>query len=301
MTVRVTGAQGQVGRCLVALGGVGLSRADLDLSTAGTEAFRGTAGALLAGGAPHGDAPHVIINTAAWTDVDGAEDDANRATVEAVNAVAPGELARVARDAGVGFIHVSTDYVFSGTAPEGGRGWRPDDPMWPANEYGRTKREGELAVLEAGGTVVRTSWVWSGPEAPGRDFVSVMATLADNGVDPKVVDDQVGRPTFAADLAAELWALAGEQVGAGPAPEILNLTNSGEPVSWCGLAREVFRCTGHDPARVSPCTTQEWPTPAARPPWSVLDLEAWSTRTGRTPPDWRDALRRGLGAGYRLG
>lgn len=293
MTVIVTGAHGQVGRCLVALGGEGVTRAELDLSRAGTPDFRTAAASLFAGG----QRPDVMINTAAWTDVDGAEDVTNRRTVEAVNATAPGELARAAADAGVAFIHISTDYVFSGTAPDGGRGWRPDDPVHPANEYGRTKRAGEQAVLAAGGTVVRTSWVWSGPEAPGRDFVSVMATLAENGVNPRVVDDQVGRPTYAPDLAEELWALAHAEVP----PGILNVTNSGEPVSWCGLAREVFRYSGHDPARVAPCATRDWPTPAARPPWSVLDLEPWSTTVGRTPPDWRDSLRRGLGAGFRLG
>ncbi|WP_260853469.1 dTDP-4-dehydrorhamnose reductase [Corynebacterium glyciniphilum] len=293
MTVIVTGAHGQVGRCLVALGGKGVTRAELDLSGAGTAGFRAAASSLFA----DSQRPDVMINTAAWTDVDGAEDVTNRRTVEAVNATAPGELARAAADAGVAFIHVSTDYVFSGTAPDGGRGWRPDDPVRPANEYGRTKSEGEQAVLAAGGTVVRTSWVWSGPEAPGRDFVSVMATLAENGVDPRVVDDQVGRPTYAPDLAGELWALAHVEVP----PGILNVTNSGEPVSWCGFAREVFRYSGHDPARVAPCTTRDWPTPAVRPPWSVLDLEPWSTMTGRTPPDWRDSLRRGLGAGFRLG
>ncbi|MEY8567398.1 NAD(P)-dependent oxidoreductase [Corynebacteriaceae bacterium 7-707] len=293
MTVTVTGAHGQVGRCLVALGAEGLTRDELDLSAAGTPAFRDAAQALFA----DGRRPDVMINTAAWTDVDGAEDPANRRVVEAVNAVAPGELARAAAAAGVRFIHVSTDYVFSGPAPEGSRGWRPDDPVHPANEYGRTKGDGERAVLDAGGTVVRTSWVWSGPDAPGRDFVSVMATLAGNGVDPRVVDDQVGRPTYAPDLADELHALAHLDVPAG----ILNVTNSGDPVSWCGLAREVFRCTGHDPARVSPCTTHDWPTPAVRPPWSVLDLEPWATATGRTTPDWRDSVRRGLGSRLRLG
>ncbi|MEJ6549433.1 sugar nucleotide-binding protein [Corynebacterium sp. USCH3] len=299
MTVVVTGAQGQVGRCLVALGGDGLGRGDLDLSAAGTAGFRRAADEVFA----HGNAPDVMINTAAWTDVDGAEDVTNRRTVEAVNTTAPGELARAARRAGARFIHVSTDYVFSGGAPDGGRGWRPDDPVHPANEYGRTKAEGEQAVLAAGGTVVRTSWVWSGPDAPGRDFVSVMATLAHNGVDPRVVDDQVGRPTYAADLAGELWALAeGLADPSGTArPALLHLSNSGDPVSWCGLAREVFRFTGHDPARVTACTTRDWPTPAARPPWSVLDLERWSAATGRTPPDWRDSLRRGLGDAFRLG
>lgn len=290
MTVIVTGANGQVGRCLVARGAVAATRGNLDLANAGTGRFRDDVAALLDGA----DRPEVIINTAAWTDVDGAEDPGNRSVVEAVNATAPGELAELARASGIRFIHLSTDYVFSGGPPEQGRPWRPGDPVRPANEYGRTKELGEQGVLAAGGTVVRTSWVWSGPNAPGRDFVSVMANLADNGVDPRVVDDQVGRPTYAPDLADELWSLATE----GPATRgVLNVTNSGDPVSWCGLAREVFRLTGNDAERVAPCTTQEWPTPAVRPEWSVLDLEPWSTVTGRTPPAWQDGLRRGLGIG----
>lgn len=296
MTVIVTGAKGQVGRCLVESGAAALTRDDLDLAQAGTPAFRRRVAEVLNGPVR----PEVIINTAAWTDVDGAEDPANRETVEAVNSTAPGELAATAAAAGVRFIHISTDYVFSGEPPTPGRAWHPGDRVRPANEYGRTKELGEQAVLAAGGEVVRTSWVWSGPTVPGRDFVAVMANLADNGVDPTVVDDQVGRPTYAPDLAAELWALATDprlaDVGA-HGRKLFHVTCSGRPVSWYELAREVFRLTGHDPDRVTPCSTLEWPTPAVRPEWSVMDLEPWSTATGRTPPAWQDSLHRGLGIG----
>ncbi|RRO92529.1 NAD(P)-dependent oxidoreductase, partial [Corynebacterium bovis] len=244
-----------------------------------------------------GGAGRAVVNLAAWTDVDGAEDPAHAAEVEAVNAVAPGILAAACADAGVPFVHVSTDYVFGGdtdpaTTPR--RPWRVDDPPAPLNVYGATKRRGEEAVLAHGGTVVRTSWVWSGPHAPGRDFVATMASLAGRGVDPRVVDDQWGRPTFAADLAAGLERLVVHLLDGGDVPGgILHHTNSGEPVTWYDLAREVFRRTGHDPRRVTPCPTSGYPTVAPRPAWSVLDLGPWTDLLGE-PPAWQDGLERGL-------
>lgn len=281
--IAVTGAAGQVGRELVALGGTPLTRETLDLASS-PEQLREAALRCFAG-------KDAVINCAAWTDVDGAEDPANRATVEAVNATAPGILAEAAAQVGARFLHLSTDYVFPGTPPETGREWAPDDPTEPLNVYGATKVTGERGVLNHGGTVVRTAWVWSGPHAPGRDFVATMAGLAERGVDPKVVDDQTGRPTYAADLAAGLWALSQQK---GLVPGVLHYTNSGDPVTWCGLAREVFRLLGHDPQRVTPCGSDEWPAPARRPEWSVLDLTAWRETVGE-PPTWRTALARGLG------
>lgn len=278
----------------MALGADAVTRRDLDLSDAAT-----AVDALLDAARRRFDGADAVIHTAAFTAVDAAEDPANAAEVTAVNAVAPGLLARAAREAGARFIHVSTDYVFSGlpageSGRTGRRPWRVDDPVCPVNVYGTTKEEGERGVLAAGGTVVRTSWVWSGPGAPGKDFVTTMAGLAERGVDPRVVDDQTGRPTFAPDLAAGLWGLARRPDAVGdPAPQVLNYTNAGDPVTWCGLARAVFAGLGHDPARVRPCTTAEYPTPAARPVWSVLDLAPWRATVGE-PPEWRDALARGL-------
>ncbi|MDK8511175.1 sugar nucleotide-binding protein [Corynebacterium bovis] len=331
-TVLVTGATGQVGRELTARarGAVPVTRAECDLREV---ARTGDAAWLVRRlREADGGAGRAVVNLAAWTDVDGAEDPAHAAEVEAVNAVAPGILAAACADAGVPFVHVSTDYVFGGgTDPGTGTGtaaaahpdpadpvahadpvapadpadpadpattprrpWRVDDPPAPLNVYGATKRRGEEAVFAHGGTVVRTSWVWSGPHAPGRDFVATMASLAGRGVDPRVVDDQWGRPTFAADLAAGLERLVVHLlVGGGVPGGILHHTNSGEPVTWYDLAREVFRRTGHDPRRVTPCPTSGYPTVAPRPAWSVLDLGPWTDLLGE-PPAWQDGLERGL-------
>lgn len=291
MTVQisVTGASGQVGRELVARGATGISRGALDL-TAPAEQLKDRALRLF-------DGRDAVVNCAAWTDVDAAEDPAHRATVQAVNATAPGVLAAAAAEVGARFLHVSTDYVFPGVPVVPGREWRTTDPTGPLNVYGATKAAGEDAVLAVGGTVVRTAWVWSGPYTPGRDFVATMAGLAERGVDPRVVDDQTGRPTFAPDLAAGLWELSHRDVPPDPGlPEVLHFTNSGDPVTWCGLAAEVFRLLGHDPARVVPCSSAEWPSAARRPAWSVMDLGPWRSVVGE-PPSWRDAVRRGVGAG----
>lgn len=289
----VTGAAGQVGRELVARGAVPVTRDLLDL-TAPAAQLREAALRLFAGA-------DAVVNAAAWTDVDGAEDPAVRATVDAVNATAPGVLAQAAAEVGARFLHLSTDYVFPGTPSRPGREWQVTDPVDPLNVYGATKAAGEDAVRAHGGTVVRTAWVWSGPHAPGRDFVATMAGFAARGTDPEVVDDQTGRPTYAADLAAGLWELSHRDGGVTGAtgttgtvlPPTLHFTNSGDPVTWYGLAREVFRTLGHDPDRVTPCSGDRWPSPARRPAWSVLDLDAWRA-VATEPPEWRTALTRGL-------
>lgn len=292
--VVATGATGQVGRELVARGAVPVTRDLLDL-TAPAARLREVALRLF-------DGADTVVNTAAWTAVDAAEDPAVRGTVEAVNATAPGVLAQAAAEVGARFLHLSTDYVFPGVPPRPGREWRPGDPVSPLNVYGATKAVGEDAVRAHGGTVVRTAWVWSGPHTPGRDFVATMAGFATGGVDPEVVDDQTGRPTYAADLAAGLWELSHRagggltvrDAGDGDLPPTLHFTNSGDPVTWYGLACEVFRALGADPGRVRPCSGDRWPSPARRPGWSVLDLSAWRTVAGE-PPEWRTTLARGLG------
>lgn len=315
----VLGAGGQLGTALMAeladhtAPVVALGRAELDLTASDEPCATALRGAIEQAGGHD----VVVINAAAWTAVDAAEDPANTAAVERVNATAPGVLAEVAAAMGAGFIHVSTDYVFSGEAGQP-RAASPEDSPAPVNEYGRTKLAGEHAVLDAGGTVVRTAWVFSGPTGPGRDFLDTMAGLAERGVDPKVVDDQWGRPTFTGHLAAGLVELAVKlwrQRRAGEhsqtsvplsggseddartpeLPRLLHATGGGEVTSWAGFAAIIFDATGHDPARVSRIPTAEYPTPARRPVGVYLDTSCWEA-AGLSPlPAWQDGLRAALG------
>jgi dTDP-4-dehydrorhamnose reductase len=278
----VTGARGQLGRDLLAvLAGrpgdevVAVGRAELDLTD--EAAVRTTVRDWLAGARGR---RAVCLNAAAYTAVDAAETD--EATAAVVNGEAPGWLAQELAGAGR-LVHVSTDYVFDGTATAP---YPVDAPVAPRSAYGRTKAVGERAVAAAGGdaTVVRTAWLWS---RHGANFVTTMLRLA-AGPDPvSVVDDQVGAPTLSADLAAGLVAV-GERAGA--VPPVLHLTGAGA-VSWYGFARAVFAAGGADPDRVRPTTTAGFPRPAPRPAYSVLDLSAW-TDAGLPPPrPWQDALQ----------
>ncbi|KKC02710.1 dTDP-4-dehydrorhamnose reductase, partial [Mycobacterium nebraskense] len=206
----------------------------------------------------------VVINCAAYTNVDAAE--ADEAGAYAVNAIGPENIARACARAGARLIHVSTDYVFGGNfdgaAP---RPYEPDDETAPLGVYARSKLAGEKAVLAAlpEAVIVRTAWVYTGDD--GKDFVAVMRRLA-AGDDPvKVVDDQVGSPTYVGDLAAALLQVADDCV---PGP-ILHAANEGA-VSRFEQTRAIFEECGADPARVRPVSTAEFPRPAPRPSYSAL-------------------------------
>ena len=279
----VVGAGGQVGRQLCAAypSAVPVTRREVDLTRPET----------IANLARFAEPGAVVVNVAAFTSVDAAEAPENAREVELVNAQAPGELARVCRRAGMRFIHVSTDYVFSGTVPAG-RCNAEGDVTAPVNEYGRSKRAGELAALLSDATVVRTSWVYSGPRNVGGDFVKTMWGLANKGVDPSVVADQWGRPTRAADLARALGQLAGVP----ELPDVLHVAGEGEPVTWCDFARAVFQEAGFDPSRVAAIPTSEYPTPAQRPLNATLCLDRWhelcASEIGVSAlPAWQDSLR----------
>ncbi|MGY1773895.1 dTDP-4-dehydrorhamnose reductase [Blastococcus sp. SYSU D00813] len=281
----VTGARGQLGRELTGLlvGRPGdavtaLGRDRLDLTREAQ--VRAAVREWLAG---VGGRRAVLLNAAAYTAVDAAETDEETATV--VNGAAPGWLAEeVAGRARL--VHVSTDYVFDGSATEP---YPVDAPVAPRSAYGRSKAVGERAVAAAGGdaTVVRTAWVYG---RHGANFVKTMAGRAAAGSGVSVVDDQVGSPTWSADLAAALVAV-GERPE--PAPPVLHFTDAGA-VSWFGLARAVYEELGADPALAAPTTTAAFPRPAPRPAYSVLDCGAWLAAGLPAPRPWRQALTASL-------
>ncbi|MEV3901225.1 dTDP-4-dehydrorhamnose reductase [Mycobacterium sp. NPDC050551] len=227
----------------------------------------------------------VVINCAAYTKVDAAESEPERA--HEVNAVAPGHVARACAAAGAGLVHVSTDYVFGGDRLEP---YEIDDETGPLSVYGRTKLAGEHAVLEAlpSAHVVRTAWVYRGA-AGGADFVAVMRRMADGDSTVDVVADQVGTPTYAGDLAAALLHVAGGTVDA----PVLHAANGGQ-ASRFDQARAVFEIVGADPERVRPVGTERHPRPAPRPAYSALSAVR-SAQAGLTPlRPWREALTSAL-------
>jgi dTDP-4-dehydrorhamnose reductase len=269
----VTGASGMLGRDLVdVLGAAGeevtaVTRSDLDVTDA-------TAVAAAVPG------HEVVVNAAAWTDVDGAEEHETEAT--RINGLAPQLLAAACAAEGARLVQVSTDYVFDGAAD---RPYAEDAPLAPRSAYGRSKAAGEAAVralLPGSAYLVRTAWLYG---EHGGNFVRTMARLESERDTVDVVDDQVGQPTWSRELARGVHRL----VAADAPPGTYHATAAGQ-TSWYGLARAVFEELGADPGRVRPTTTDRYPRPAPRPAYSVLSHESW-TRAG-VPPlgDWRAML-----------
>lgn len=267
----VTGARGMLGTDLLeALFGrdvTVLGRADLDVTDRD---------AVFAAVRGH----DVVINAAAYTAVDAAETDEE--TALAVNGTGAGLLAEATASVGAKLVQVSTDYVFDGDATTP---YAEDATIAPVSAYGRTKAEGEKLALAAnpeGTFVVRTAWLYG---AHGGNFAKTMVKLAGSHDTVKVVDDQLGQPTWTADLAAQIVALLDSDAPAG----VYHGTNSGS-TSWFEFARAVFDEAGLDPARVLPTDSSTFVRPAPRPSYSVLGHDAWG-RAGLAPMrPWREAL-----------
>ncbi|MFG2550950.1 dTDP-4-dehydrorhamnose reductase [Streptomyces sp. NPDC048581] len=230
--------------------------------------------------------PDLVVNCAAYTAVDDAEQDEERAL--RVNGDGPRLLARACAAYDARLIHVSTDYVFAGDARTP---YSEDDPPAPRTAYGRTKLAGERGVLDelpAASAVVRTAWLYG---VHGRSFVHTMIELEARRDTVDVVNDQRGQPTWSADVA-RLVADLGPRVGR-DATGVLHATASGE-ATWYDLAREVFRLLGADPDRVRPVTSEAFPRPAPRPAYSVL-AHGRRQELGLAPArDWRTALHEAL-------
>ncbi|MBK5933595.1 dTDP-4-dehydrorhamnose reductase [Rhodovulum imhoffii] len=272
MTVLVFGQTGQVATELARIAPQArfLSRADADLTDPAACAAQ-----VAESGA------QAVINAAAYTAVDKAENDETIAM--AVNAHAPGAMARACAQRGIPFVHISTDYVFDGS---GTRPWHPGDPTAPLGVYGRSKLAGEETIRAANGphVILRTSWVVS---AHGANFVKTMLRLSETRDALTVVADQVGGPTPAAAIAQAVWAVSGRLCTDGPSG---TYHFSGAPdVSWADFAREIFAQAGRR-VRVTDISTREYPTPARRPANSRLDCTGLEHDYAIARPDWRAGL-----------
>ncbi|MGH3840893.1 MAG: dTDP-4-dehydrorhamnose reductase [Pseudonocardiaceae bacterium] len=289
LSLLVTGARGQLGQDLV----VAASRAGFSpIHSPGSAQLDVTDSAAVCAAvaaASCGNARLVVINAAAYTAVDAAEHE-GAARARAVNAEGPENLARACVTHRAHLLQVSTDYVFAGA---GSGPNQVGSPTVPRSVYGRTKLAGERAVLASGACahIVRTAWLYG---AHGGNFVRTMARLARGREPVRVVDDQHGNPTWTADLADGLIALA---VAADRVPTgVLHCVNAAA-TSWFGLASAVFAEIGADPDRVQPCSTMEFPRPAPRPANSVLDTAGWAAAGLPELRHWRHALHAAVAAG----
>lgn len=275
MKALITGAKGQLGRALqvCAPGDVEIVAVDYDeLDITNREAVMTAVEAA---------APDLLFNAAAYTAVDRAEADEQNA--RAVNATAVGNLTAAAAKTGARLVHVSTDFVFDGLS---GIPYRPDAPTNPLSAYGRTKLEGE-ALAGDRALIVRTAWVYA---PTGGNFVRTMLRLMGERPEVRVVADQVGTPTYAPGLAAALWQMAAQG-----AEGLYHYTDSGV-ASWYDFAvaiqEEALAAGLLDHAvPVVPIDTVDFPTPARRPHYSVLDKRATVAALGAPMPHWRENLR----------
>ncbi|WP_129645433.1 dTDP-4-dehydrorhamnose reductase [Peristeroidobacter agariperforans] len=283
MKTLIVGAAGQLGRALLktapaSVDVLALDRTQLDITREDAVAQ-----------AVHSFAPQVVINASAHTAVDLAESEPQKAY--AINADAVGNLAAVCAASGIRLVHVSTDFVFDGCS---GRPYRPDDATHPLGVYGASKLAGEQKIAAHGAldwTVVRTAWVYA---STGRNFVLTMLRLFKERPVVRVVADQIGTPTSALSLSECVWraAISGRLRG------IAHFTDAGV-ASWYDFAVAIYEEASelgllNAPVEVQPIQTKDYPTPARRPSYSVLDVTATTAALGLTPVHWRTNLRQVL-------
>jgi len=278
----VTGGNGQLGRALslqLALEGIDFHALDSNqLDVTNVKQVDDVIGSLK---------PHVVINTAAWTDVDGAE--TNKDFAYSVNQAGVKNLALATKRLDSIFIHFSTDYVFSG---ESNQPWLEDSLLAPQNIYGHSKAAGESVVnkfYSERSYILRTAWLYS---EFGKNFAKTMCKIALNTKDSvRVVKDQIGQPTNAQDLASQVILVA--QVK--PEFGTYHGTNSGQ-ASWFDFAQEIFKLVGADPDRIVGTLSSDYQRIAKRPSWSVLSHERW--HTSEIPPmqEWKQALKKSIPA-----
>ena len=277
MNILITGANGQLGRSLRRLGGVSPHNylftdvAELDITDAAA-VLRTVEERRI----------DVIVNCAAYTDVERAEED--EPTAELLNHKAAGNLAAAAKATGATLFHVSTDYVFDGTAHTP---YTEDGTPSPLGAYGRTKLAGERAVMASGCRylIFRTAWLYS---EYGNNFLKTMLRLTSERDALQVVFDQIGTPTYAGDLALALFSIIESERYAGN-EGVYHFTDEGV-CSWYDFATEIAAAAGHDSCRIIPCHTSEFPTKAARPAYSVLDKTKIKTTFQMDIPHWRESM-----------
>ena len=271
--ILVFGKTGQVARELQQLGTVmalGREEANLSDPQACADAIR------------H-HSPDAVINAAAYTAVDQAEDEEAVATV--INGDAPTAMAKACTELGIPFVHISTDYVFEGTGKDP---WQPQDQTAPQNAYGRSKLAGETGIADSGGTyaILRTSWVVS---AYGANFIKTMLRLSETRDVLNIVGDQIGGPTPARDIATACLQMA-EQLIQEPSKSGIYHFSGTPDVSWADFAREIFEQAGKS-VTVTPIPTTDYPTPAQRPLNSRMDCTATKRVFGIERPDWITGLK----------
>ena len=226
--------------------------------------------------------PDLLINCAAWTNVDAAEEFPERAA--RVNQVGPRNMARAAKELKIPLVHISTDYVFSG---QSGKPWSTDSKTEPISSYGLSKLLGEKEItksLDVNFYILRSAWLY-GPY--GKNFSKTILKKAITSKEPiNVVTDQIGQPTTTKSLAKQIFEVARSHVPSG----IYHATNTGQ-ASWWDFACEIFALAGEDVERVRPSTSEDFPSKVKRPRYSVLDQSAWSKIGMETMPEWRKALK----------